>query len=114
MPLAPDPDREAPMGRCARCSLMMPVAQTRSGLWQTIDHFGCVGSLVPASQVVPDPTVPPAPEWEIASLRDAARVINILHRRTVRDAASLGALESRLARLELPWHRRLWRKLRGR
>lgn len=102
---------ENPVGRCARCGLTLSVVQSASGLWRTIDHFGCLGSLVPASECAPEE---PAPEWKVDSLVEAQFVINVLLRRSIQDIEHINNLYDRVSALEAPWYTRMWRKLRDR
>jgi hypothetical protein len=48
----------------------------------------------------------PISEWEIDSLEDAEFVINVLHRRTCRDAERMYEIEERLRKIERPWWKR--------
>lgn len=61
---------------------------------------------------MPDPE-PDGGVWRIDSLEDARFVINVLSRRTVRDAEELTRLADRIRALEAPLHRRIWRRIRG-
>lgn len=52
----------------------------------------------------------PLREWEVKTLDDAERLINMLHRRSIRDIDHINHLYDRIAWLERPWWRRIFKK----